>query len=274
MMLATFPQPPVDMVMPATAQTVSTVCLAVVALAMFIAALMYWVRKRDPLFVLGMLGGLVACVNEPFTNVVGMCYHPAIGQWPVVESFDRPIPVWAVLCYPVYFGGLSCLMLLWLRRGITRKRFWYAILIIMAGNAAFEFPILAAKVYVYYGVQPYQFFGMQPAFFVINVLGAVLGALAIAYYEQRLVGARKLFILLIPGVAQVAAYGVAAPHVFTLNTDLPLGAKYVGTTLTILLGLFVLDQLSQFSARRFPATSWAMPGAAEYQAAALADKQV
>lgn len=256
-----FPQPPLDMVMPPTAQLVATVCLASVAASMFVAALVYWARTRNPLFVLGMLGGLLASVNEPFTNVVGMCFHPLIGQWKVLESFGRPIPVWAVMCYPVYFGGLSCLMLLWLRRGITRRKFWMGVAIVMAGNAAFEFPILAADVYVYYGDQPYRFFGMQPAFFVINVLGAVLGALTMALLEHQLTGARRLLMLVIPGVTQVAAYGVAAPHMFTLSTDLPMPWKYAGTTLTIVLGLLVIDQISRYAARRFPAISPAAPTA-------------
>jgi hypothetical protein len=256
---ATFPQPPVDMVMPPTAQLVATICLGAVAAAMFAVAVIHWVRARDPLYVLGILGGLLASVNEPFTNVVGMCYHPAHGQWPVLTSFDRPIPVWAVLCYPVFFGGLSCLLVAWLRRGITRRSFWRAVAVVMAGNAAFEFPILAAHVYVYYGDQPYRFFGMQPAFFVINVLGAVLGALGMAHFWPRLAGPGKLAILLIPGVAQVAAYGIAAPHMFTLNTDLPLGYKYAGTTLTILLGLLAIDQLGRYAARRFGPTAMPTP---------------
>lgn len=256
-----FPQPPLDMVMPPTAQLVATVCLASVAGLMFVAALVHWARTRNPLFVLGMLGGLLASVNEPFTNVVGMCFHPLIGQWKVLESFGRPIPVWAVMCYPVYFGGLSCLMLLWLRRGITRRKFWMGVGIVMAGNAAFEFPILAADVYVYYGDQPYRFFGMQPTFFVINVLGAVLGALTMALLEHQLTGARRLLMLVIPGVTQIAAYGVAAPHMFTLSTDLPMGWKYAGTTLTIVLGLLVIDQISRYAARRFPAVTPAAPTA-------------
>lgn len=248
-----FPQPPVDMVMPETAQVVATASLATVAGLMFIAALVYWKRHGTPLFVIGMIGGLIACVNEPFTNVVGMCFHPIIGQWEVVEAFGRPIPVWAVLCYPVYFGGLSCLMLLWLRRGITRRRFWTGVAIVMAGNGAFEFPILAADVYLYYGEQPYKFLGMQPTFFVINVLGAVLGALALALFENYLKGWRAGLMLLIPGLGQVAAYGIAAPHIYTLNTNFPMEVKYIGTTMTIAIGLLILNQLSHYAARRFPA---------------------
>lgn len=248
----TFPQPPWDMHMPHTAELVSTVILATVAAGFLIAALVYWVRKRDPLFTIAILGGLLACVNEPFTNVVGMCFHPLDGMT-VVTSFDRAIPLWAVLCYPIFFGGLMCLMLFWLRKGVTRKQFWRVIGIIMIGNGAFEFPILAGGVYVYYGDQPYRFLGMQPTFFVINALGAVLGAVAIALLEPKLRGVRKwLAVLIAPGVCQLAAYGVAFPHIYTLNTNFPLAAKYVGSTITILLGLYVLDQLSRFAERRWP----------------------
>lgn len=55
-----------------------------------------------------------------------------------------------------------------------------------------------------------------------------------------------------------AAYGVAAPHIFTLNTGFPLGVKYVGTTLTSLLGLYVLNVFSGFAERwcHHPSLPW------------------
>jgi hypothetical protein len=255
MIMTAWTQPPTDMVIPPTAQLVATISLGTVTGAMLIAALVHWARTREPLYVIGILGGLLAAVNEPLADVIGMCFHPLHGQWTVFTAFDRPIPVWAVLCYPVYFGGLSCLMVSWLRAGITRRRFWTGVGVVMLGNALFEFPILAADVYVYYGEQPFRVFGMPLVFFVINALGAVLGALVVAHLWPALKGAAKLLVVLVPWVTQVAAYGIAAPHLFTLNSDLPLGVKYLGTALAIGFGLLVLDQLSRYAAHRFPAAT-------------------
>lgn len=76
--------------MPPTAQLVATICLASVVGFMFVAALAHSARTRNPLFV---LGGLLAAVNEPLANIVGMVFHPLIGQWRVLESRCAPATI-------------------------------------------------------------------------------------------------------------------------------------------------------------------------------------
>src|SRR5690606_19138473 len=92
-----YPQPPFDMDMPQTAEKVATFGIWLPAIAMFIASLVWWKRSGSPVYFLGMLGGLIACCNEPIADILVHCYHAEVDQqWTVFSSFGRDIPLWAV----------------------------------------------------------------------------------------------------------------------------------------------------------------------------------
>ena len=246
-----FPQPPLDMVMPQHAQLIATIGLWVPATIMFVAAAVYWRRSGSPVYLLGMLGGLIAALNEPIADVLVMCYHAQIGQWKVFSAFGRDIPVWAVGCYPVYFGGLSLLVYTLLRRGVTYRTYWMGVGVVVLGNVAFEWPVLAAHMYLYYGDQPYRILGFPVLLGVLNALGAVLGATTLAHLADWLTGPRRLLILAIPSLTMMASYGVVLPHILTLNSDASPLVKYLGATAGIAFGIVALDAIGRFAARRF-----------------------
>jgi len=248
-----FPQPPVDMVMPQHAQVIATIGLWVPAMVMFVAAAVYWRRSGSPVYLLGMVGGLIAALNEPIADVLVMCYHAEIGQWTVFSAFGRDIPVWAIGCYPVYFGGLSLLVYTLLRRGVTRRTYWLGVGVVVLGNVAFEWPVLAAHMYLYYGDQPYRILGFPVLLGALNALGAVLGATVMAHLADWLTGPRRLLILVIPAWTMLASYAVVLPHILTLNSGASAPVKYLGTTAGIALGIAALDGIGRFAARRFPA---------------------
>jgi hypothetical protein len=241
------------MVMPQNAQLIATIGLWLPATVMFVAAAVYWRRSGSPVYLLGMSGGLIAAFNEPIADLLVMCYHAEIGQWKVLNSFGRDIPLWAVGCYPVYFGGLSLLVYTLLRRGVTRRTYWIGVEVVVLGNVAFEWPVLAAHMYLYYGDQPYRILGFPVLLGVLNALGAVLGAVVLAHLADWLTGAKQLLILVIPAATMLGSYAVVLPHILTLNSDASAPVKYLGTTVGIGLGIAVLDGIGRFAARRFPA---------------------
>jgi hypothetical protein len=247
-----FPQPPVDMVMPQTAQLFATIGLWVPATALFVAAAVYWRRSGSPVYLLGMFGGLIAAFNEPIADVLLNCYHAEIGQWTVFSAFGRDIPLWAVGFYPIYFGGLTLLVYTMMRRGITRRTYWITVGAVIFGSVALEWPVLPLHMYLYYGDQPFRVLGFPVVTGVLNSLGAVLGATVMAHLAGWLTGPRRLLILVIPAWTQLAAYGVVLPHLLTLNSDSSAPVKYLGTTAGIVLGVAALDGIGRFAAHRFP----------------------
>ena len=247
-----FPQPPVDMVMPPTAQLFATIGLWLPATALFVAAAVYWRRGGSPVYLLGMVGGLIAALNEPIADILLDCYHAEIGQWTVFSSFGRDIPLWAVGFYPIYFGGLTLLIYTLLLRGVTRRSYWLIAGVVVLGNVVLEWPVLPLHMYLYYGDQPYRVLGFPVVVGVLNTLGATLGATLMAHLAGWLTGHRRLLILAIPAVTDLAAYGVVLPHLLTLNSAASIPVKYLGTTAGIVLGLAALDGIGRFAARRFP----------------------
>jgi hypothetical protein len=247
-----FPQPPVDMVMPQTAQLFATIGLWLPATALFVAAAVYWRRSGSPVYLLGMFGGLIAAFNEPIADILLNCYHAEIGQWKVFSAFGRDIPLWAVGFYPIYFGGLTLLIYTLLRRGVTRRTYWIIAGVVVLGNVVLEWPVLPLHMYLYYGDQPYRLLGFPVLVGVLNTLGAVLGATVMAHFDDWLTGPRRLLVLVIPAWTNLAAYGVVLPHLLTLNSDASVPVKYLGTTAAIALAIAALDGIGRFAAHRFP----------------------
>ena len=247
------PQPPVDMVMPQTAQLIATIGLWLPATILFVAAAVHWRRSGSPIYLLGVFGGLIAAFNEPIADILLNCYHAEIGQWKVFSAFGRDIPLWAVGFYPIYFGGLTLLIYTLLLRGVTRNKFWIIAGVVVVGNVVLEWPVLPLHMYLYYGDQPFRVLGFPVLVGVLNTLGATLGATLMAHFAGWLTGRRQLLILVIPVLTDLAAYGVVLPHLLTLNSDASALVKYLGTTAGIVLGLAALDGIGRFSAHRFPA---------------------
>jgi hypothetical protein len=238
-MLGRFPQPPVDtLVMPAGPQRVITIILGVLVTGLVVAALRDWRRSHSPVYLLLIIGGTLAAANEPIVDVLGLCFHPAIAGWTAFETYGRPIPAWAVLAYPMFFGGLSCLVIMFLRHGATRKNFWLGVTAIFIVDLVLELPLLNADVYVYYGYQPFKVLGLFPIhWLLINGLGVLLIAAPVVKWPRFFRGPRSLFLLILPPLGQFAAAAIAIPVFSLLNTHAPEIFLWVADAATMALGL-------------------------------------
>lgn len=236
-----------DLVMPVTAQTAATVGVGVVALVALAAAVRYGARHRTPLYVLVLLGGVIASLNEPIVDIMGGCLHPQTGSWVVFTTYDRPIPAWAVIAYGLYFGAVPLLVLALMRRAANpRTRLLQCVAVIFAANLLIEIPILAGEVYVYYGVQPFKLFGLFPLHWLfVNGVGVATIAVVLYRFGDRLTGAGVLWFLAIPATAQIAAVAVALPAFSLYNTDASTGWKWLASATTMLLGAATLHALSK-----------------------------
>ncbi|ORW23305.1 hypothetical protein AWC19_12165 [Mycobacterium palustre] len=230
------------MTTPTTAQTVITAILAVVAAGFVIAALIFWKRSGSAAFLLVLLGGYVCSFNEATVDVLGHCFFP-IDCLHGYSAFGRPIPVWVILAYVVFFGGLSYAMALAFQRGVSRRAMWGGIAIFGVLNVLLEIPMLGAKLYVYYGNQPFTVGGFPLSWLVINSLGALFGAVVIVRLSWFFTGARQLLLVLVPFATYMASWVLAMPYFAITNTDQPSGVLMAAAALSMVLGLIAIDGL-------------------------------
>jgi hypothetical protein len=236
-----------DLAMPATAQAVATLSVALVALVAVAAAVGYGARHRTPLYGVVLLGGVLASLNEPVADLLGGCLHPQTGSWAVFTAYDRPIPAWAVIAYGLFFGAVPLLVFALMRGAANpRSRLLQSVAVIFTANLLIEIPILAGGVYTYYGDQPFKVFGLFPLHWLfINGVGVATIAVVLHLFGERFTGPRVLWFLAIPATAQIAALSVSIPAFTLYNTNVPTPLKWVGSVATMLLGAAALRALAR-----------------------------
>jgi hypothetical protein len=94
-----------------------------IELPLFGYAVIEIVRRRSFTLALLLVGGAVSHLNEPIDDVLGLVWHPAVGQWTVLDTFAR-VPLWGLGIYIVFVGGMPYLILQKLRTGMTRRDLW------------------------------------------------------------------------------------------------------------------------------------------------------
>ncbi|OBI21406.1 hypothetical protein A5712_15405 [Mycobacterium sp. E2327] len=230
------------MTTPTTAQTIITAVLTVVVAAFVVAALVDWRRSGSPAFLLVLVGGYVCSFNEATVDVLGHCFFPLDGVLGYT-AFGRGVPVWVVLAYVVFFGGLAYVMALAFRRGASRRAMWCGIATFGVLNVLLELPMLSAKLYVYYGDQPFAIGGFPVSWLVINSLGALFGAVVVVRLSWFFTGARQLLLVFVPFATYMTSWVLAMPYFAITNTDMPSGVRMAAAVLSMVLGLIAIDAL-------------------------------
>ena len=235
-------QPPWEMVTPSTPQLIITVILAVVVAAFVVAALIDWRRTGAATFLLMLIGGYVCSFDEPLIDFLCHCFFPADG-WTGHTLFNRSIPIWVILAYVVFYGGLPYVLSIAFKRGVTRRVLWISIGIWGALNLAMEIPLLHSKLYVYYGDQPFLVGGFPLSQLVFNAFGALLGAVTITRLWWFFTGARRLLLVVVPSVTFMSSWAVGMPLFSALGTDAPHGVRVFAAAISMALGLLGIDTL-------------------------------
>lgn len=251
MFLFEAPPPPVTMVMPQTPQLVFTVLWGAVCLALAGYAGYRLAVRRDPLLGALLLGGAICYFAEPMVDVLGLLWHPTIGQWVAVDTF-RAAPLWGLFVYAICFGGLPYFMLADFRRsGFTKSRAWTWIGVFWLVDVAVEIPILASGLYDYYGAPPMEVFGLPLYWLFMNIAGPLETAVALLLFADRLRGWRVLGVLALPVTLDVAGSGMVGWPVFSaLHAQAGTGVKYLAALVTVAIGVAMLEATIRFGAAR------------------------
>jgi len=236
------PRPPLETLANQTVSLVLLVVLAVLVATAVLFAARAVRRENNWLPLLLIAGGSLAIVWEPVVDILGACWHPAIGQWTLFTAFDRPMPVWLGLAYPWYFGAQTALIWYALSRGKLRPVMlwpWWVAMIV--SDIVLETVGLHFDGWIYYGQQPLVFLKFPLWWAATNSVGVLLAAVVTWKIEAYLRGPRTLLALLIPIATYAAANGaVAVPAFVAINAPVsPLVTQLCGVLCFVLSAVVV-----------------------------------
>jgi hypothetical protein len=246
MFTGTVVQPPVDAVAPAgwAAATLAAVC--VIDVGLLIWAAYDWRRRRSPLLFVCLIGGAVSNIVEAPLDTLLMCFFPGRGQVIAYTTFDRPIPLWTTLCYPILFGVMAYVFFRVFETARTRAQFWKIVLIGFAINVVLEFSILSTHIYLYYGQQPFKVLNFPLYWLVLNNGASVLVAIIAYHLRDYWRGPRWLALILVFPSAQLGFLAfVGWPLASVMNTSAGLPWTTLAGIVTVAMGLLLFDVAAQ-----------------------------
>jgi hypothetical protein len=192
--------PPTDLSAPHDA---SVVFLALCS-AVLVFALVYVVRRAlagEPLGLWFLAGGLLAGVLEPMLDNLGLLWFASDNVAIAVETFHRHVPLYVVMGYAFYFGGLSYVAYRAMLAG--KGRGWFLAFFASCWLADFALQATggALGLYEYYGPQAWMVLDVPAWWFTIDAALPVLAGGVVFLLREQLTGWRALLIVpLVPGM--------------------------------------------------------------------------
>ena len=236
--LPAVPAPPMDLSAPRTASTVFLVlCLACTAAAIVYVATRW--RAGDRLGLMFLLGGLLSGMLEPMLDYLGLLWFAADNVAIALETFHRHVPLYVVLGYAFYFGGLSYVAYRAFLGGKGQRWFWG----FFACDWLLDFALQATGrglgLYEYYGPQPLLILDVPAWWFTIDSAMPVLCGGAIYLMRHHLVGWRQLAIVPLVPACYAGLNAAAGWPVFSaLNSGPSTVVVWLAGIATCALALF------------------------------------
>lgn len=234
--LGAIPKPPVDDPMPKVPEMIFNIFIFVPLGAALAVAVRRLVKGKGPILLYCLAGGLLASAFEPMVDVLGLVYLKEVGAVGTFSILDRTMPLYIVFVYPWYVGGLGYVAYKMFCRGATMRDLFALWGIDFAVNVALETPGILMGTYLYYGHQPFNYWGFPLWWGFVNPVMPLLAG-ALIYRLQPHLNNRWKLLAVIPIIpmADGAANGVAAwPMWAALNQD---DVSYVWTHLAALITL-------------------------------------
>jgi hypothetical protein len=240
-MLATIPQPPVDAVMPKTAETIFNIFIFIPLGIASALALRKLFKGQGPLLLYCILGGALAASFEPVVDVLGLVFLKERGALGTFTILDRTMPLYICFVYPWYVGGLGYLAYKLFKRGVTMRDLFLLWASDFVVDIFLESPGILAGTYLYYGHQPFNLWGFPLWWGFVNpVMPMVAGAL-IFHIRPHLNTAWKLLAVIpcVPMADGIANGATAGPMWAALNqADVSYVWTYLASFVTLGLALF------------------------------------
>jgi hypothetical protein len=228
-------------VMPKTAETIFNVFIFIplgIALALALRKLL---KGQGPLLLYCILGGALAASFEPIVDVLGLVFLKQQGALGTFTILDRTMPLYICFVYPWYVGGLGYFAYKLFKRGVTMRDMFLLWACDFLVDVVLESPGILAGTYLYYGHQPFNFWGLPLWWGFVNpVMPMVAGAL-IFHIRPHLNTPWKLpaVIACIPMADGIANGATAWPMWASLNqANVSYVWTYLASFVTLGLALF------------------------------------
>jgi hypothetical protein len=249
--LAAIPAPPLNDMMPKTAETVFNVFIFI-PLGIFLAlAIREIVKGRGPILLYCILGGALAASFEPIVDVLGLVFMKERHALGVFTILGRTMPLYICFVYAWYVGGLGYFCYRLFKRGMTTRGLFGLWAIIGLVDVLLETPGILLHTYLYYGHQPFDIWGFPLWWGFVNPVMPLLAGALIYKTEPYLPGWRlAVVILFIPMADGVANAAAGSPMWIALNqSDVPYVWTYLAGLMTLGLSLLCVWLISLAVAR-------------------------
>lgn len=229
---------------------VYTVLMCVITLGF----LVYWLasaeRRRNPSLPLLMLGGALSGLMEPWLDNVVLVGYPVDQATPYFVAFERPVPIFVVIGYAWFCGGLLFVLYRLFQREFSARSIWqlYGVVVVV--------DFVAIGLSAWLGIL--EFFGDPPLKIArfplwwagIDGLMVVMGGVLAFFLVDRLRGLQRLWLVLIPSITLGAAAGIVGWPVSTaINSGWPMWAKVGCALCSIALSLASVHFIAKVAPR-------------------------
>jgi hypothetical protein len=253
--------PPGDVVSnsPGVELTFTLVCAAVVAIGL-VAMLAHWRRSGSPTGVLVLLGGMLACIQEPMVDTLGNMYIPP-SHYTLFTTYGREMPWFAPFGYGLYFGIPMFLYIRAAQRGAGQAYFQKLFAGSFALELAFELIAVNGGFYTYYGAQPFRFFELPVHWMTLNMAAAWVAGAAVCKALPHLAGWRMAAVPLITLCCVTCSYYAQGWPIFSaLHASTSSPALIAAASLaTTLLGIGIMQAMIRILASPNSGTAGARP---------------
>ena len=245
-------QPPLEMPMPATAQT----GWEIVAGLIVVYTIYFFVKEaRDtrslfPIYF--WLGTFILGFGEALVDIAMGCFYPEVGQNMAYKMYGREIPI---ASYMGYVGGIAPAMYLVAKRieeGATSAFIWKGFWLMGLGTAVYELITINLGLWTYYGVHPMRVFNYPLGIGVCNGAAFILCSVTVAKMRPYLTGSRQyMALLLLPIVFIAGEFGAGWPLYSVVHSVASLEypvLPYIGLAITCLFAYMILYWSCEFAA--------------------------
>ncbi|WP_205699717.1 hypothetical protein [Conexibacter sp. SYSU D00693] len=231
--------------MPLTPEIIFTIFLGIPVALLLTIGLRHLRAGKEPLLLVCLAGGLLACVWEPIVDTMGLCYIKEGAELSTYTILDRTMPLFIPFVYTWYVGGLAYIAYRLYAAGITARGMFALYLIDCGVNIWLESPGVLLGAYEYYGSQPLDFWGLPLWWTLMNPLMPMIGGALIYRLRPHLTGWRILGVIpIIPMVDGITNAGIGWPMWITLNNEgISLVWTHLAALATFLLALYVVWML-------------------------------
>lgn len=237
--------PPGDVVSnpPAVELTFTLACAAVVVIGL-VAMLVHWRRSGSPVGVLVLVGGMLACVQEPMVDTLGNMYIPP-SHYTLFTTYGREMPWFAPFGYGLYFGIPMFLYIRAAQRGAGRAYFQKLFAGSFALELVFELIAVNGNFYTYYGEQPFRLFGLPLHWMTLNMAAAWVAGAAVYKALPHLAGWRMAAVPLITLCCVTCSYYAQGWPIFSaLHASAPSPVLAgVASLATAVLGVAIMQTM-------------------------------